>query len=775
MKFKRTILITGAFLVLLSGFLFIHAHKANAFLSNNVMDDIVFDNANSMNIGQINAFLNQFPSSCISPNNGFSSPDPTGYSPGGGFTYGNNVSGGQVVYDAAQAYGLNPQVLLATLQKESSVVSGDASYHCTYINTAMGYGCPDSGSCPTNPATMSGFSKQVIHAAWLLKFGEQRSKGNIGWNVQLNNSPQGGDHWDNSDDPQTCYGGPMTQGTRQACPSGGSSFYDGYTTIDGTRTHMDTGATAAFYWYTPHFSGNQHLDSIFLSWFGNPLSSRALIKLDSSPSIYLLDSDGTTLHPIPSYDIMSAFGLLSTPVNIVNSLTGYTVGSTLHTLIQRSDGGIYLVDNGAKYSISSGTTCTNWGLGCFDTNQVTTGLGDSIVDAVRVAGTLPALQNNNGAVYLMQNGAKEPIISPDALTELGYGWGDVVPISNYNSTQPLGPLHIPNGMAVKYKSGDGIYLYDNGVYNVIPDINLISSWGLNVIANPPASSYDTTPPTTSGNVLSNFATDGRDTYLIDQGMRKYITSGLSSWTTGSTPITSFAHAALAHLPSATTTTTIRAASGGIYALQSGTKRPIPSFNDFYGLGLSTSQLTNISDYAASTIATGNVILPDSALFQVSGNPGIYLVNNQAATWLSTPNDFSYFGFNSGRVEQLPPGVLTAYPASSDGLSVLVKNGSNQVYTASNGTLYALSSSVVSDWGLGSASPTLLSNQNLASLGKSNMTNFARTPNGSIYYGHGGSAHPISSYNEFLSLGGSSGNTINVSPEFIALCPVGSTL
>ncbi len=242
-----------------------------AFNQNRLIDDVIFSNTGTMTAAQIDSWLNsQFPSSCISTNNGFSSPDPTGYSPSTGYTYGGNVSGGQVIYDAAQAYGLNPQVLIATLQKESSVVSGTASYHCQYINTAMGYGCPDNGSCPTNPATMSGFSKQVIHAAWLLKFGQQRSRGNIGWNVQLNNSPQAGDHWDNSDDPPACYGGPMTQGTLSRGCGQAATFYDGYTTIDSTSVHMDTGGTAALYWYTPHFSGNQNFVSIFQGWFGSP-------------------------------------------------------------------------------------------------------------------------------------------------------------------------------------------------------------------------------------------------------------------------------------------------------------------------------------------------------------------------------------------------------------------------------------------------------------------------------------------------------------------------
>lgn len=287
MMIKRlTTVLLAAAIVGISMFGFMPTAHAD-FNHNLIMDDYTFSNTGTMSAAAINNFLNQFPSSCISPNNGFSSPDPTGYSPSTGYTYGGNVTGGQVIYDAALAYGINPQVLIATLQKESSVVSGDASYHCTYINTAMGYGCPDSGSCPTNPATMSGFSKQLIHAAWLLRFGEQRSLGNTGWNVQANNFPQGGDHWDNSDDPPTCYGGPMTQGNLSRGCGQAVTFYDGYTTIDGQSVHMDSGATAALYWYTPHFSGNQSFTTIFTGWFGPTTSNGISLGRDAGSPVAL--------------------------------------------------------------------------------------------------------------------------------------------------------------------------------------------------------------------------------------------------------------------------------------------------------------------------------------------------------------------------------------------------------------------------------------------------------------------------------------------------------
>jgi hypothetical protein len=66
-----------------------------------------------MSAGQIDGFLNGFASSCISPASGFDARVPSGYTPSGGFTYGGFGSAGQVITAAAQAYSINPQVLIS--------------------------------------------------------------------------------------------------------------------------------------------------------------------------------------------------------------------------------------------------------------------------------------------------------------------------------------------------------------------------------------------------------------------------------------------------------------------------------------------------------------------------------------------------------------------------------------------------------------------------------------------------------------------------------------
>ncbi|MEX0881678.1 MAG: hypothetical protein WDZ34_02300, partial [Candidatus Saccharimonadales bacterium] len=274
--------------------------SAATFNASHIMSDTAFRDYNSMSAAQIDAFLNSFSSSCISPNKGFKAPSLTGYSPSTGFTYGSATTAGSIIHKAAQVYELNPKVILATLQKEQSLVTGGGGICSDPFSStarkrytgAMGYNCPDGGSSYNysgfelyrinssvvssvtgtcvNSAKTAGFSRQIIVATWKLKFNEERSKGNVAWDVQKPG-------WDNSDDPPTCYNGYMTPGSRARALNSGTSCdqvfsYDGKYTIDTTAVTMMTGATASLYYYTPHIHGNQNFFNIFVSWFGNPNS-----------------------------------------------------------------------------------------------------------------------------------------------------------------------------------------------------------------------------------------------------------------------------------------------------------------------------------------------------------------------------------------------------------------------------------------------------------------------------------------------------------------------
>jgi hypothetical protein len=338
-----------------------HSTKAS-FNANRLIDDTVFNDTNSMTAGQVDSFLNQFPNSCISTNHGFSSRDPVGYSPSSGYQFGGNTSAGNVIVDAAHAYDLNPRALIVTLQKEQSLVTGGSCSTLRYA-AAVGYGCPDSGTTHdysgidlytlngntvtsvsgtcVNSSVKVGFSQQVIRAAWLLKFGQQRSLGNYNWAIVRGS-------WNNSDDQQSCYSGPMTQGYRRICPSGQDTYYDGYLTIDGTSTHMDTGATAALYWYTPHFHGNQNFVSLWEGWFG---STSAPSFAWENVDLFILDENRATYIPTNN---MHAGDRLFVTVKVKNTGTStwYRDGPNPMTL-----GTYNAADHSTPYCDSTWTRC----------------------------------------------------------------------------------------------------------------------------------------------------------------------------------------------------------------------------------------------------------------------------------------------------------------------------------------------------------------------------------------------------------------------------------
>lgn len=74
-------------------------------------------------------------------------------------------SAASIIYRVARACGVNPQVLLVTLQKEQGFINGGARSSGIY-RKAMGYGCPDTSVCDSK---YYGFFNQLYSAAWQFK------------------------------------------------------------------------------------------------------------------------------------------------------------------------------------------------------------------------------------------------------------------------------------------------------------------------------------------------------------------------------------------------------------------------------------------------------------------------------------------------------------------------------------------------------------------------------------------------------------------------------
>jgi hypothetical protein len=227
--------------------------SAHAYSNSRLMDDQIFDNSGSMSESQIQSFLAS-KGPCLA---NYSDVDPSWN--GSTWSYTGSVSAAHIIYKVSQQWGLNPQVIIATLQKEESLITGTSCDGWRY-NSAMGYGCPDSGGCN---AKYAGFTRQVLWGSWQLKFNKERSYGNLAWDG----------------DGDITYVGYMTAGVRKRCNACSNFSYDGNVSIDGQVIHLDNGTTASLYTYTPHLG--QSFPGIFESWFGTVLSDQYRWQMES--------------------------------------------------------------------------------------------------------------------------------------------------------------------------------------------------------------------------------------------------------------------------------------------------------------------------------------------------------------------------------------------------------------------------------------------------------------------------------------------------------------
>lgn len=149
-----------------------------------------------------------------------------------------------IIHDSAREYAVNPYVILATLQKETALVTSEGPEEWQY-QTAMGYGCPDDADCEED---YFGFANQIELGTALLRVSYDRACGDPISRLQWWVHPR---------------------------------INRGYTIdIDTEPTYLGNCATASLYNYTPHrvdsawepydgsyYYGNYNFVLIFHDWY----------------------------------------------------------------------------------------------------------------------------------------------------------------------------------------------------------------------------------------------------------------------------------------------------------------------------------------------------------------------------------------------------------------------------------------------------------------------------------------------------------------------------
>lgn len=140
----------------------------------NIISDSTFFNGSAMSEGQVQAFLDSYIGSCRNANCLNVKRLDTASRPAdqmcGAYAGAAGERVSRILAKVSQACGINPQVLLVTLQKEQSLVTGDIARGPSdaRLERAMGYACPDTANGGCDPS-FGGVYNQLYKAAWQFK------------------------------------------------------------------------------------------------------------------------------------------------------------------------------------------------------------------------------------------------------------------------------------------------------------------------------------------------------------------------------------------------------------------------------------------------------------------------------------------------------------------------------------------------------------------------------------------------------------------------------
>lgn len=260
-KIKKAIYLGAASLIsIFSVLVMFPASTSASYNSANLISNPIFKDANSMSVNAIQSFL-------ISKGSYLRSYHDTEdcYSTSGShysfysshYHCGQSVLAAQIIYDAAHAYNISPRTIMATMQKEESLIT-DSSPSSSQVNYAMGYGCSDSGGC----GSYTGFFHQVDNGTWQFEADYELSSGN--------------DFWGSTPSSYPCNGKTKYYSTALK-PGNNVYFYDDYGTAY-THFVISNAATGTLYCYTPHvypgssreyYSGSYWFVYYFEQWWGS--------------------------------------------------------------------------------------------------------------------------------------------------------------------------------------------------------------------------------------------------------------------------------------------------------------------------------------------------------------------------------------------------------------------------------------------------------------------------------------------------------------------------
>ena len=341
----------------------------------------------------------------------------------------------EIIWQAAMESKISPRVLLATLQKEQSLIE-DPFPSQKQLDRAMGYRCPDDGMC--NVSTLH-FGKQVDGAAWQFR---QYFDNPSDWAYQV-----------------------------------GQEY-----SIDGYFVSPVNQATASLYNYTPHYSGNKRFWQIWQDYWGRNYPDGSLVKADDNPGVWLrrlITSWGVLISRFDPRKILTI-----TRTDLEKYELGPSIKFYNYSLLQAPDKKIYLLVNDQLRYITSPEVFRIIGFNQEEVIEVEeadlAGYSYGLeINANSIYPTGALIQNKQtGGVYYVENGIKQPIYSREIMTA-NFKSKALTAVSpeELDQYQTGSPVKFKDGELIKADSDSQVYVVSDGYRRWIKSEEAFAKFG----------------------------------------------------------------------------------------------------------------------------------------------------------------------------------------------------------------------------------------------------------------------------------------------------------
>jgi len=452
-----------------------------------IISDSVFYDFGTMTVEEIQRFLESQVPVCKSGTNGmpclrnYKDDTPEKLAEAGKCAYmpaQKNISAAEIIYNISRACGINPRVLLVTLQKEQGLVQSSIPSPYMY-RAAMGYGCPDS-----DPA--------ICGKVWVGLFNQlYKAAGQFQW-----------------------YGDPAGSFTYLRPGRTVSIAYNEVTSKNcGKRTFtLKSQATANLYYYTPYTPNKAALDNLrgigdtcsaygnrnfwryYWDWFGSPIGGGFLLKSSTSDP-YFISND--VKYPLADKTLVDELTPLG-PLGEISQdyLDSFATGIPMTRIVKSPPyNGVsvyYFVSGGKKFVFANCDQAINMGLDCTKAVELTRVQLDAlptgafrpdIKAVVKSQAVAPATPS-----YFLVNETKKYPLDCSKAANLGF---DCTKAVEYTKAQldALATIRLSLaglGISAMVNNPDGSrVLIQNGFKREVLDDASLSGIGINAIAPSP--------------------------------------------------------------------------------------------------------------------------------------------------------------------------------------------------------------------------------------------------------------------------------------------------